>query len=193
MLPSETVVPVVAVAVALVPDDFLEKTEHVGRGKERAGNGDEAEQEPQRARVRVRSIRACVGSIGARVAQTGGKVPGASRRIVAARARVLEAARSQLQEIDRQLLVERHLISRELSSSKSGAGVVISRDQAFSVMLNEEDHLRIQVLRAGFQFKKVWATINALDGCSWLRDSSALLCHFIVAGRGPAPAAPPAA
>ena len=34
------------------------------------------------------------------------------------------------------------------------------------------------------------ATINALGGCSWLEDSSAMLCHFIVTGRGPAPAAP---
>jgi dipeptidyl aminopeptidase/acylaminoacyl peptidase len=34
------------------------------------------------------------------------------------------------------------------------------------------------------------ATINALDGCSWLQDSSAMLCHFVVATRGPAPAPP---
>jgi dipeptidyl aminopeptidase/acylaminoacyl peptidase len=34
------------------------------------------------------------------------------------------------------------------------------------------------------------AAINALDGCTWLQDSSAMLCHFIVAGRGPAPAPP---
>ena len=34
------------------------------------------------------------------------------------------------------------------------------------------------------------ATINALDGCDWLQDSSAMLCHFVVTGRGPAPAPP---
>ncbi|MFO7695061.1 MAG: prolyl oligopeptidase family serine peptidase [Vicinamibacterales bacterium] len=34
------------------------------------------------------------------------------------------------------------------------------------------------------------ATINALNGCSWLQDSSAMLCHFVVTGRGPAPAPP---
>jgi protein arginine kinase len=70
---------------------------------------------------------------------------------------------SDLSELERQILVERHLISRELSASKSGAGVVISRDQAMSVMLNEEDHLRIQVLRAGFNLKKAWAAINEFD------------------------------
>lgn len=68
-----------------------------------------------------------------------------------------------LDELQKQILVERHLISRELCHAKSGAGVVISKDQSCVVMVNEEDHLRIQVLRAGFQFKKVWATINALD------------------------------
>src|SRR5207237_3594145 len=44
----------------------------------------------------------------------------------------------ELSELEKQILVERHLISRELSGAKSGAGVVISKDQAFSVMMNEE-------------------------------------------------------
>lgn len=68
-----------------------------------------------------------------------------------------------LDELQKQILVERHLISRELCHAKTGAGIVISKDQSCVVMVNEEDHLRIQVLRAGFQFKKVWNTINALD------------------------------
>jgi protein arginine kinase len=68
-----------------------------------------------------------------------------------------------LDELQKQILVERHLISRELCHSKAGAGIVISKDQSCVVMVNEEDHLRIQVLRAGFQFKKVWNTINTLD------------------------------
>ncbi len=70
---------------------------------------------------------------------------------------------SDLSELQKQILVERHLISRELSGAKSGSGVVISKDQAFSVMVNEEDHLRIQVLRAGFQLKKTWNAINDID------------------------------
>lgn len=63
----------------------------------------------------------------------------------------------------RQLLVERHLISRELSGGEHGSGVVVNRDQSISVMVNEEDHLRIQVLRTGFQLRKAWSTIDALD------------------------------
>ena len=69
----------------------------------------------------------------------------------------------ELGELEKRILVERHLISRELSGSKQGSGVVISKDQAFSVMINEEDHLRIQMLRAGFQLKKAWASINEID------------------------------
>jgi protein arginine kinase len=68
-----------------------------------------------------------------------------------------------LSELEKQILVERHLISRELCHSKGGSGIVISKDQSCVVMINEEDHLRIQVLRSGFQFKKVWNTITSLD------------------------------
>lgn len=77
--------------------------------------------------------------------------------------RSLNIGVAELSDLQKQILVERHLISRELSGSKSGSGVVISKDQAFSVMVNEEDHLRIQVLRAGFQLKKTWNAINDLD------------------------------
>jgi protein arginine kinase len=70
---------------------------------------------------------------------------------------------SELTELEKQMLVERHLISRELSGSAAGSGVVINKDQTVSVMINEEDHLRIQVLRSGFQLKKAWNVINALD------------------------------
>lgn len=70
---------------------------------------------------------------------------------------------SELTELEKQMLVERHLISRELSGSAAGAGVVINKDQTVSVMINEEDHLRIQVLRSGFQLKKAWNFINGLD------------------------------
>jgi protein arginine kinase len=75
----------------------------------------------------------------------------------------LNATLDELSDLEKQILVERHLISRELSGAKTGAGVVISKDQAFSIMINEEDHLRIQTLRAGFQLKKTWNAINELD------------------------------
>lgn len=77
--------------------------------------------------------------------------------------RGLSVGIDELSDLEKQILVERHLISRELSGSNAGSGVVISRDQSFSVMVNEEDHLRIQVLRGGFQLRKAWAAIDELD------------------------------
>lgn len=69
----------------------------------------------------------------------------------------------ELDDLEKQILMERHLISRELMSSKENAGVFISKDQSYSIMVNEEDHLRIQQVRVGFNFKRIWRTINALD------------------------------
>lgn len=77
--------------------------------------------------------------------------------------RCFSVAIGDLTDLEKQILVERHLISRELSGAKTGAGVVISRDQMFSVMMNEEDHLRIQVLRSGFQLRKAWNAVNDFD------------------------------
>lgn len=68
-----------------------------------------------------------------------------------------------LSDLEKQVLVERHLISRELSAHGVGAGVVVSPDQAVAIMINEEDHLRIQVLRSGYHFKDVWDCIDAID------------------------------
>ena len=69
----------------------------------------------------------------------------------------------KLSELEKQVLVERHLISRELCESRGGAGVVISTDQTCSVMINEEDHLRIQFLKSGFNLKAIWKSINEFD------------------------------
>ena len=68
-----------------------------------------------------------------------------------------------LSQLERQILVERHLISRELMNSKAASGVVISRDQGCSVMVNEEDHLRIQMVRAGMDLNGLWEAINGVD------------------------------
>ncbi len=68
-----------------------------------------------------------------------------------------------LEEQERQFLVERHLISRELAESKSGSAVMITPDQTCSIMINEEDHLRLQVLSGEMNFKALWEKIDALD------------------------------
>ena len=66
-------------------------------------------------------------------------------------------------EIDRQLLVERHLISKQHAAAEGARGVAIGENETVSVMINEEDHLRIQVLRSGLQLEEAWEQINALD------------------------------
>jgi protein arginine kinase len=66
-------------------------------------------------------------------------------------------------EVDRQLLVERHLISKQHAAGEGSRGVSISNDEAVSVMVNEEDHLRLQVLRSGLQLKEAWAEADKLD------------------------------
>ncbi len=69
----------------------------------------------------------------------------------------------ELGELERQVLVERHLISRELSQGEAGSGVIISREQDCAIMINEEDHLRIQVLRNGGSFEEIWSVIDEID------------------------------
>ena len=65
--------------------------------------------------------------------------------------------------LERQILVERHLISREHAAKGVGSAVVISEDQTISVMINEEDHLRMQALAPGLQLGKAYEKIEALD------------------------------
>jgi len=66
-------------------------------------------------------------------------------------------------ELDRQVLVERHLISRQLTEATGTRGVSIAADESASIMVNEENHLRIQVLRSGLQLDEIWEEINRID------------------------------
>jgi protein arginine kinase len=70
---------------------------------------------------------------------------------------------SELAEVDRQFLVERQLISREHAESEGARAVVIDPAERFSVMINEEDHLRIQVMQSGLALTEAWEHINRLD------------------------------
>jgi protein arginine kinase len=68
-----------------------------------------------------------------------------------------------LSTLDKQILVERHLISREHAAKSSGSGLVLNRDETLSVMINEEDHMRMQALRPGLQIRQSWNAINQVD------------------------------
>ncbi len=68
-----------------------------------------------------------------------------------------------LSTLDKQILVERHLISREHAAKSAGSGLVLNRDESLCVMINEEDHLRMQALRPGLQLKQAWLAIDQTD------------------------------
>lgn len=72
-------------------------------------------------------------------------------------------AMDNLAALDKQILVERHLISREHAAKTAGSGLVLNREETFCVMINEEDHLRMQALRPGLQLRQAWNAIDALD------------------------------
>ena len=65
--------------------------------------------------------------------------------------------------LNRHFLVERHLISRHHAFGKGPRGAVIAQREFFTAMINEEDHLRIQVLRGGLQLSKCAEQINHID------------------------------
>lgn len=66
-------------------------------------------------------------------------------------------------ELERMVLVERHLISRELAGSKRRTGVAVDTEESVAVMVNEEDHLRVQVFAPGLQPEATWRRAERLD------------------------------
>ncbi len=68
-----------------------------------------------------------------------------------------------LTSVQKQVLVERHLISREHAARGDGSAAVIERRQTFSLMLNEEDHLRMQAIRPGLQLSAAFKALSEVD------------------------------
>ncbi len=74
----------------------------------------------------------------------------------------------ELDAAERSLLLERHLVSRELILGPDGlapraSALALSRDRALGLMVNEEDHLRLQALLGGFQLERAWREVEQLD------------------------------
>lgn len=68
-----------------------------------------------------------------------------------------------LTPLQQRVLVEKHLVSPALADESRHGAVVLSGDEAVSVMVNEEDHLRIQCLFPGLQLKEAWALASRID------------------------------
>src|SRR5437868_6160834 len=68
-----------------------------------------------------------------------------------------------LSPLDRQFLVERQLISREIAAAEGPRGVAFDERETVSLMVNEEDQLRLQVIRSGLSLDEAWQDIDRVD------------------------------
>lgn len=69
----------------------------------------------------------------------------------------------QIPSLDKVALMEEHIISPAFINSNMPRGIVASEDESSSIMINEEDHLRIQAMTFGADLKKVYNEANRLD------------------------------
>ena len=72
-------------------------------------------------------------------------------------------ALNSLNDIDKEAMIERHVISPELANKNQKAGLLVSEDEKISVMVNEEDHLRIQSITNGMNIEEAYITANVAD------------------------------
>lgn len=70
---------------------------------------------------------------------------------------------TNLGAVEKAFLMERHLISRDLQQGARVRGVVVGVGEELSVMVNEEDHFRVQAIESGFQLARAWEKISRLD------------------------------
>jgi protein arginine kinase len=68
-----------------------------------------------------------------------------------------------LNALDRQFLMERQLISREHASGEGNRGVAFPPEENISLMINEEDHLRTQIMRSGLALMEAWEEASSID------------------------------
>jgi protein arginine kinase len=70
---------------------------------------------------------------------------------------------SELTEVDHHYLIERHLVSRELTAGRGTRGVAFDKTEVIALMINEEDHLRTQIIRSGFELDRAWEEMEGVD------------------------------
>lgn len=70
---------------------------------------------------------------------------------------------AELDNVDKQFLIERHLMSHEHAANPEGKALAVSKEEVLSVMINEEDHLRMQVMESGFDLDEAWKIANTID------------------------------
>lgn len=70
---------------------------------------------------------------------------------------------SELNQLEKRVLVEKHLISPQLANDSSYGGVILSENEEISIMINEEDHIRIQCIKPGLQVLEALEEANQID------------------------------
>lgn len=70
---------------------------------------------------------------------------------------------TKMDSIDKQFLVERHLMSLDHAQKTNSKAVAVDDDEIVSIMVNEEDHIRMQVMQSGFNLHEAWDMINKMD------------------------------
>lgn len=73
-----------------------------------------------------------------------------------------------LTETERLAFVERHVVSPAFAGKKQPTGLILSEDESSGIMINEEDHIRIQAISGGMNMKKVWEQANRID--TWMDE-----------------------
>lgn len=68
-----------------------------------------------------------------------------------------------LSDIQKISMAERHLISPEYTRSSVGRALILSEDEDVSIMLNEEDHIRLQVMKSGFDLEEAYKKADEID------------------------------
>ncbi|MFH1441323.1 MAG: protein arginine kinase [Candidatus Omnitrophota bacterium] len=72
---------------------------------------------------------------------------------------------AEMDNVDKQFLVERHLMSYEHAQKTNHKALIIDDEEIISIMVNEEDHIRMQVMQSGFNIFEAWNIINKIDDC----------------------------
>ncbi|RKD33759.1 protein arginine kinase [Thermohalobacter berrensis] len=70
---------------------------------------------------------------------------------------------NKISPLDRKVLAEKHLISHNLLETPEKSGFLLSKDEKVTIMINEEDHIRIQVLFPGLELYKSWELCSNID------------------------------
>jgi protein arginine kinase len=69
----------------------------------------------------------------------------------------------ETESLEKQILTERHLISKELSAGDGARAVALTHDESLALMINEEDHLRIQSMTSGLQLSQMYQRVTEVD------------------------------